>query len=385
MAATWLPAMPPAVSLRIRHVDSLRAVAAGLVVWAHLVQAFAPISGRDPAFLRPLDAWPEMLNVGRIGVTIFFAVSGFVICRSFGGSRIGGARRFVIRRCCRLYPAFWVSMLAGIPVLWLTGIPLSWAMFWANLTMAPTAFDQRPILGVYWTLEIELIFYGLCLGLYLLRAIDKPLLLAALSVLFAALPRILRLCDHLAATNLRPSPGQTILALNLAVMFWGAVFRIVYDATGGFRRGVFANWGTAGLVILTLALIDIPDPKIKWDLLGRHAGPLQARLSVFYAVVIFVLWVACLRIDNPALTYLGVISYSLYLFHPVVMYPLEYAIGSSFWLGGLGIPLWFYLIVGASLSTWLAGITYRWIEHPAISLGKRWVSGGCLSASPGAP
>jgi peptidoglycan/LPS O-acetylase OafA/YrhL len=180
MATDWpavaltTAAVPRAVSLRIRHVDSLRAVAAGLVVWAHLVQTFATIAHPDPAFLRFLDTWPDVFNAGRVGVTIFFAVSGFVICRSFGGPRAGGARRFLIRRFCRLYPAFWVSMLAGIPILWLTGKNLSWAMLWANVTMAPAAFGQPPILGVYWTLEIELIFYGLCLGLYLLHGIDRP-------------------------------------------------------------------------------------------------------------------------------------------------------------------------------------------------------------------
>jgi peptidoglycan/LPS O-acetylase OafA/YrhL len=367
-------AVARAVSLRIRHVDSLRAVAAGLVVWAHLVQTFAPMASRDPAFLRFLATWPDVLNVGRIGVTIFFAVSGFVICRSFGEPREGGARRFLIRRFCRLYPAFWISMLAGIPILWLTGKTLNWAMVWANLTMAPAAFGQQPVLGVYWTLELELIFYGLCLGLYLLRGIERPLVLATLCVFFAALPRILRLNDYLAATHLRLSPGNTILSLNLAVMFWGAVFRIVYDATGGFRWGIFTNLGTARLAVLTLALIDVPDPEIKWNLLGQHAGPLSARLSVFYAVLIFALWVGCFRIDNTVLTYLGVISYSLYLFHPVVMLPLEHAARTIAYVSSASLPLWLYLAIGASLTTGLAATTYRWVERPAVALGKRWAA-----------
>ena len=56
------------------------------------------------------------IDVGRLGVIIFFAISGFVICRSFGGPREGAGKRFVIRRLCRLYPAYWVSMLGGILV-----------------------------------------------------------------------------------------------------------------------------------------------------------------------------------------------------------------------------------------------------------------------------
>jgi peptidoglycan/LPS O-acetylase OafA/YrhL len=181
--------------------------------------------------------------------------------------------------------------------------------------------------------------------------------------------------DSVAATHLRLSPGNTILALNLAVMFWGAVFRIVYDETGGFRREIFTHWGTAGLAVLTLALIDVPDPKIKWDLLGQHAGPLQARLSVFYAVMIFVLWVACLRIDNIVLTYLGVISYSLYLFHPVVMLPLEQAVANSPLLGGAVLPLWLFLVTCACVTAGLAALVYRWVEWPSVALGKSWSVG----------
>ena len=361
------------VPLRIRHVDSLRAIAAGLVMWAHLDQTLAPLAGRDPWLLGFFHALPHAMDLGRVGVMIFFAVSGFVICRSFGRPRAGGGRRFLIKRFCRLYPAFWVSMLGGVLVWWMMGQPgLTWRVVAANATMIPGPLGQPRLLGVYWTLEIELLFYGLCLGLYLARGLERPALPGVFVVFLAFLPRLLRLIDHRAGTHLGLSPGQPTLVLALAVMFWGAVFRMVYDETGGFRRGVFTHRGTAWLALLTLVLFDAPDPNLKWSLLGLRAGPVPAHVCVVCALVIFALWVAWLRVDVPLITYLGVISYSLYLFHPVMKYSVRQILVASPWVRGWNLPLSVYLLTCVVLSVVLAACNYRWVERPAIALGKRW-------------
>ena len=367
-----IPAPSGAVPLRLRHVDSLRAVAAGLVMWLHLAQTLGPVSARGPALLGFLQTVPYLVNVGRMGVTIFFAVSGFVICRSFGGPREGGAGRFLIKRFCRLYPAYWVSMLGGVPVFLLMGNVLNWRILAANATMAPAAlFHQPPLLGVYWTLEIELGFYALCLGLYLCRGLDRPLILAGCSLLLAFLPRLLHGIDVHAGTHLGLKPGQPTVVLGLAVMFWGSVFRLVYDATGGFRRGGRTHYRSMALLAaLTLALIDVPDPNVKWFLLGRWHGVPPAHLNVVCSLGIFTLWIACLRVENVLLTFAGVISYSVYLFHPVAAESVVRLLAACGWMP----PFWVSFLMGVALSTALAAGVYRWVERPAIALGKRWAN-----------
>lgn len=358
--------------LRIRHVDSLRAVAACLVVWSHFAQLIGPVSGRDPAVLGFLLAVPRAWNLGRLGVIIFFAVSGFVICRSFGGPREGGARRFLIKRFCRLYPAYWVSMLAGSLVWWASGNGFDWPLILGNATMLPGTLGQPILVGVYWTLEIELLFYGLCLGLYLARALDWRAVLAACVLMLAALPRLMKIVSHATGADLRLVGNRYNLVMCLAVMFWGAVFRLVYDETGGFRGGAFKKVGTWQLVLLTLALIDVTDPNIKWVLLGRYTGPMPSYFLESSALLIFAVWVACLRIDNAIMTRLGVISYSLYLFHPLPMYFVPRLIGASRMIRGWGLPFWFYGAVGFAVSVALAEGVYQCVERPAITLGKRW-------------
>ena len=372
-----------AVPLRIRHVDSLRAVAAGLVIWFHFDQTLYPLAAPGPAFFGFLHTLPHVIDMGRFGVMMFFAVSGFVIYRSFDGPRAGGARRFLVRRFCRLYPAFWVSLLGGLLAWRLNGEIWTWTQLAANTAMVPGWLGQRHLLGVYWTLEIELLFYGACLALYLARSLERRWLLAALVVALAGLPRLLRLIDHQAGTHLQLALGKPTLLLSLAVMFWGALFRRAYDETGGFRRSVWRCPGTWSVAALAQALVDLPDPNVKWFLLGRWHGPWPGHLAVLAALLVFTVWVAALRVDQPVLTYLGVISYSLYLFHPVTKYAAAALLSSNAAVQGWGLPWWVYLGAGAAVTTGLAMAVYRWVERPAIALGKRWAGSRPGQEAPG--
>ena len=366
---------PIAAPLRLRHIDSLRAVAAGTVMWTHFAESLQPVSAAGPAFLSFLVTLPPFMNLGRVGVVIFFAISGFVICRSFGGPREGGTRRFLIRRFCRLYPAFWASMLGAVVVWWLQHKGLTWPLVLSTVTMIPNLLGQPFMLGVYWTLEIELVFYALCLALYRLGWLDRRGVLGGCALVFAVTPRtVRRLGKYLGVPLTLPGEGDTWM-ISLAVMCWGALFRLVYDETGGFRRrGTLTHAGTWVLVLFTLALVDLHDPNFKrllWN--GAGASLRLDQMGSFVAMAVFLLWVACLRVDNRPLTFLGVISYSLYLSHPLVMQVVRPVIVATEEHGWPAPPLWAGMAVCAALTVAVSAVTYSWIEQPAIALGKRWV------------
>jgi peptidoglycan/LPS O-acetylase OafA/YrhL len=363
-----------AAPTRMGHVDSLRAIAAGLVVWLHFDQFLNPNAPMRPTLAGPLHDWPTYVDPGRMGVMIFFAISGFVICRSFGNTREGSIRRFIIRRVCRLYPAYWVSMLGGLLVWWLIGRSWTWTELAANTTMIPATLGQTRILGVYWTLEIELLFYALCLALYVARWLDRQVVLAAIILLLVWTGKLLRLTDDLAGTHLALSRFQSTACISLAVMFWGALFRIVYDDTGGFRRDWRAHRSSIALLaLLMLTLFDAPDLRLKWILLGLQAGPPSGHLMTIGALVIFAIWVGCLRIETRLLTYLGAISYSLYLFHLIAIDLCNFALSPQRAGAWLHPPLWLTYLLGAALTLALAAGVYQWVERPGMALGKRWV------------
>ncbi len=360
---------PGAVPVRIRHIDSLRAVAAGLVVWTHLGEAFAPGAARETPWFGFLWTLPPALNLGRVGVLLFFAISGFVICRSFGGPREGGGRRFLIKRFCRLYPAFAVSLFGGLLIWWLRGDRLTWQILAANVTMAPQWFGQPFLISVYWTLAIELVFYGLCLGLYRLGWLHRPVVTWSATVILAGLPRWLHAAGLPFGQHFRLPLPASYWAAFLAVMCWGAVFRQVYDDTGGLRRGAFARPGVWLFIGLTVALVVLTNPGAIWGVRTLGNFPWRAHVVMACALVTFAVWVGCLRIDNPVLTFLGVISYSWYLFHLAVLSLLGYVLGSG---AGEHLPFPVVFSVGAALSIAVAAAAQRWVERPGVALGKRW-------------
>ena len=378
MTARELP--PVAAPVRFRQIDSLRAVAAGLVMWLHFDQFLRPLTGPDPWFLGFLHAVPRFVDVGRVGVILFFAISGFVICRSFGGPREGAGQRFVIRRFCRLYPAFWVSMVGGVWLWWLMDWKLTWKVVAANFVMTPSLFGQPQLIGVYWTLEIELIFYAVCLCLHRTRWLERPAVLAGAALALTGLSRGLRIIDR--SANPGPALDRHVFCLGLAVMIWGALFRTVYDRTGGFRRGVFAHRGTWLVAGVMLALPIVLDPKVGWYLAGLRPGLPPSHFATAVGMWIFVLWAAFLRLDNPILSYLGVVSYSLYLFHPVVLFTLTQVLEDSPTLRAWNLPCGLYFVLATLETVALAMVVYHWVERPVIAQGKRWTGSDLTPAVP---
>ena len=160
------PVTQPIAQARMRYIDTLRAVAALLVVWLHAVSIF----GRTSAATEQSGGWLystiAYIDVGHIGVVVFFLISGFVIPFSISADRPGAVGSFAIRRFFRIYPAYWLSVpLAALAIFWIWGSPFSVREILVNLTLMQDLFGVRSAEGVYWTLPVELTFYALCIVL----------------------------------------------------------------------------------------------------------------------------------------------------------------------------------------------------------------------------
>lgn len=99
---------------RLRSVDTLRAIAALMVVVSHL-----PLRQTGEAL--PIRLLKPMQAVGHTGVGLFLVISGFSIhlrwARTPEDRRRLSARRFWKRRFVRLYPTYYVAALLTILVL----------------------------------------------------------------------------------------------------------------------------------------------------------------------------------------------------------------------------------------------------------------------------
>ncbi len=230
---------------RFAYIDAQRGIAALLVIWLHASEVFMQLP-RTPSGGWLFDfAWA--VDTGHIGVVLFFAISGFVIPSSLsaqsGETTRNALKVFFIRRFFRLYPAYWVSVLAsGLLALYmLSPYPLQTVLL--NLTMIQGPLGVPDVMGLYWTLRIELLFYGACVVLFSLRLLHQPrwLVVGLLASLFSGVAVVAyRLLPASASDWLDYRP---VYGLYLAIMFWGALFRRWHDqqwsdGTNSFTRPV---------------------------------------------------------------------------------------------------------------------------------------------------
>ena len=338
-----------------------------MVACAHIWERFLPLGpGKSEAIGK---SWTRYFEFGITGVVIFFAISGFVIYGTLRGPRQGTGRRFLITRFFRLFPAYWVSVLAGLVFIWWwQGWPITGRMVAANFTMVPDLFGQSPIMGLYWTLGTELVFYFFCWVIWRVGRLEDVRLLAALVIVLSLTWLAVKGAKQFGAIDDDVSAAWKNLPRHLGIMFWGAFFRIVYDETDGFRAGGKRNWKTWVLVGLTLVILAVGGTRQFRFLIHPSTNWFSA-----YVVgpVVFCVWVIWLRARNSIMTWLGRISYSVYLFHHAVMIPVATWIGAESHAAFRGWPVVLYLVPTLLLTVAVSAAVYYAVELPAINLGKR--------------
>ncbi|AXH43540.1 O-acetyltransferase [Erwinia phage vB_EhrS_59] len=352
---------------RYGYIDSLRAIAALLVVWLHTAEVFlAPSGGRIGS--SPLFDLAYYLDFGRVGVVIFFIVSGFVIPSSLKGEVPSGLRNFVVKRFFRLYPLYWASIPFGILALWtIWNKPVSLGLVLSNLTMIQSLFDQELIIGLYWTLTVELLFYFLCAALFYLGLLKSEkalsvILMAFLSFSFTffnfANVGHFETFDFFHVTRY----GSYTLTY-MGFMFLGALLRKWLSDEG------IGWWGKCAISIFI----------ITWMWQSIHASidyineagsyeALKNTLRYNIAIATFLLMTTIFKIQSKSIAWLGVISYSIYLIHPIVMYSL-------FWLTRYdafhGWSMSAYILSVMLMTIALSYFSYRFIEVPFIDIGNK--------------
>jgi peptidoglycan/LPS O-acetylase OafA/YrhL len=88
--------------------------------------------------------------------------------------------------------------------------------------------------------------------------------------------------------------------------------------------------------------------------------------------LLFTLGVTVFKIRARWLAWVGVSSYSLYLFHPIVFNALRQVI-FRFDLAFLqGLHIAFYILIAMVLSVLFAWLIYALVEAPSIRLGRKF-------------
>ena len=234
--------------------------------------------------------------------------------------------------------------------------PLSVEVVLFNLTMLQQFFGVENIIGLYWTLQIELIFYGLCAALFWLGALHQPvhgcIMVCAMLVAGVGLA---------AARFLFERKLPLALPLSLAVMFWAYCWRcLIIDKAEGAGRAVVISTAAFAVLIVPICVLGYSKDTGLGESWGKYVVTYVASLGIF------ALSTTKFRVGNAMAVYVGLISYSVYLFGPIGQ---EMALMLCRPLAA-EVPLHVTAAVAILITLAIASLVYLAIERPAISVGR---------------
>ncbi|MET9730520.1 acyltransferase [Streptomyces sp. NPDC006458] len=392
-----LSVSPVAGPARLGWLDALRGIAALVVAFDHSSSTFMSDFRRE--------LMPEF-NTSRYGIMVFFLVSGYIIPASL--ERRGCVRTFWIVRVFRVYP-LWAAVVVVTLVLGLFGVARirdfgaeeAGAVAVAHVTLLQELLGTPSLLLVLWTLSYEMAFYLLVVALFTVR-VQRPAtvavtlaVLAAVSVTAGVMPQDSALsgvtgtgpliafgsiamvaaicCASATPPALRVFGGvlggvvALVLVCNGTVPLWESlvILAAMFLGTAVHRaeHGRSTWWHAAGTAVVVVVCA-------VWSAYWYGDGDLFTRrgwiLAFLLAVLTFGIGLALRRRHLPRpLTGLGVISYSVYLVHPVLLAVIAGTIARR-WQNNLALEAAFFAVLIP-----LCVLTYRYIEAPCHAYGRR--------------
>lgn len=313
---------------RIFTIEALRGIAAFSVCWFHLTGA------AEAPWLKASGSF------GYLGVEVFFVISGFVIPYALHTTQYvtSDFPRFMLRRCVRLEPPFIASVFFTVFMFdfaWYSvlvrgeALTFDWYRFSAHFLYLIPLTDYKWLNGAYWTLPYEFVFY------------------AMVGLMWAPLSRV-----NIGAT------AAAFLTLSLAYFLADktlppyAFLFLVGIAGMRYYVGLSSAFESAVVALMATAII--------W----HFKAPASAIAGLVTVLVILFVKIPRLRV----LSFLGAISYSLYLVHMPIW--KRVTIASKAYVDGPWAELGLALIVLA-LSLAVAVVFWRLIEAPCKAAAKK--------------
>ncbi len=360
--------------------DAMRGVAALVVIWYHVFEGFAT------------SAIDQRINHGYLAVDFFFILSGFVLGYAYddrwGKMSLGS---FFKRRLIRLHPLVIMGVLFGVisfclqgSVQW-DGTKIGWTMIATAMLCSifmiparPGGFtevrgngEMFPLNGPSWSLFFEYIA-NVCYALFLRRLPNRAL--AALVVLSGAGLAACAIGNLSGAGHLGVgwSMGHAVWDIP-AAGFLGGLMRVTFSFSAGLLlsrnfkpakvKGAF--WICSAIIIALLAVPYVGDGTQPWQ---NGIYDTVCTLVIFP----FVVWLAASgsaegEFSKKLCSFLGDISYPLYILH----YPIMYYFYSWVWKNGytfeqvwyVGVAIFFGSIV-------LAWVALKLYDEPV----RRWLA-----------
>jgi len=359
--------------VRYTQLDSLRGLAACAVVLCHAGNVLPGVYDR-PSEMWWLTMTPlSMLRAGHAAVIFFFVLSGFVLALPFLNGPIPYPA-FVARRVCRIWIPYATAMVVAVCcAMWLYPNPVPALSAWANSPLgAPSTelmLDHLLLVGVFpngtynpviWSLvhemRISLVFPLLILVLRLgpwWRVLGAAVMLSIASLAVERLP-------------IWSGPTDVPITLHYAGLF---ALGMLLARDMPQLRAFYARLSFRSKTCLwLLALVCYGHQAWIFPYSRFQHIPLYRDGLVAVGVTLFIIFALSPSrfsawLERKPLVFLGKVSYSMYLYHAIILLSLVHTFFGK-------IPLGLLWIATGLLTLGVAALAYHVIEVPSIWLGK---------------
>jgi len=390
---------------RLAWLDVLRGLAALAVVFNHFGY-FLPSGVKDPVY--------QWINPGDYGVFVFFLISGYIVPASL--ERKGSVRTFWVSRLFRLYPLYLLAVAIAVTLYMMhvgglrgEGADPETSVL-SQMLMMSNVLAGENLPNVVWSLSYEMIFYLLLTALFMARVHRRSsryaLAFGAVAVALGGVlpqayftnnlwsPRVIALIADLVvltglavAVGLRGMPrmvgaslaamvGLTLMAFNGTWLFpWEALSILALMFTGTMLyRAEQGQYPWRKAIPMAVAVLGMAIAAGEWHHIGGYGQPsfIWERdyfMSLFLAGLTFAAGLAFRHVKWPrVLTWLGLISYSVYLLHPPlieVYRHFSWTSHHSFWVQVIVDALFLAILVA------VCSATYLLVERPMQGVGRR--------------
>jgi peptidoglycan/LPS O-acetylase OafA/YrhL len=369
------------VNKRYEELDSLRGLAAVSVVLFHF---FIALYRCFPSFqfITKLENTPlQIFWAGNEAVILFFVLSGFVLSLPYYNDRALKYKYYVVRRICRIYIPYLVSVVLAIlfmGILYREGVPAIGGWFDISINHLPTKllighitllgeFDSDKLNIVFWSLAHEMrisILFPLVMFFVLKYSWKKNIIVAlSMSISFFLIYYLnIKLFSYDITKN---STSYFSSIRYIAFFITGALlarhmesFRLFYEKIPS----------TVKILLGVIGILSYTYPR--WFFYKKHFLHMSFinDVTVVIGCSIFIIFsinskkISSILMFKP-IHFVGKISYSLYLFHMIVLL----AMFNGLYGRVPTIAIW---LASLAISFIMAAIMYYVIERPSIKLGK---------------
>jgi peptidoglycan/LPS O-acetylase OafA/YrhL len=355
------------------NLNGVRAIAAFMVVVAH-------IEFHKASYNIPMITGINLFNLGKVGVTIFFSLSGFLITYLLLEERKNyvkvNLRAFYVRRILRIWPLYFLIILFGFFVypqhaspkaLWLSLFFLPNLAFVLNLL--PDIFDT------IWSIGTEEQFYIFHPHFFRIKKIEHVLYaLVLFIVVFFLLDGVVKIYGS--HSHRGEVLAQLFYYARYDNMMIGAIVAVLYFNTKNtafnfkFQKAFNLLFNKNVQLILLMLFIVFVLVYITW--LPPQGDVVISILSALLIVNLCEPATSIYSLNNGGYQFVGNISYGIYLLHKFPLFLVLYLVNK--YLGETSILLRNIVVYAATFTATIgiASASYYGYEKYFLTLKKRF-------------